>query len=221
MRSRERGKHYIVYIIPATLVLCQAQVDHDDARGGGLTSMRAKWGRLKHEEVAAKAWDRVLFAADQAPRAWPGRLTKMFKAFGESPATGSPAASGAPAAARALSLDVRQLGPGLRSLGVKIKLSEAKALAQDMDESGDGAITLAEFTEAVTRRQVAKAWTPILRLAMGRDTIDGAATVSWDAQVTAAFEQFDLDGDGQLDLAELALGLRKLGVVLFLPEVLC
>jgi Ca2+-binding EF-hand superfamily protein len=39
--------------------------------------------------------------------------------------------------------------------------------------------------------------------------------------VTAAFEQFDLDGDGQLDLAELALGLRKLGVVLFLPEVLC
>jgi len=79
---------------------------------------------------------------------------------------------------------------------------------------------------------VAKAWAPILRLAIsnsddnseseddnGHPPSSSSASETWDAKVTAAFSAFDHNADGQLDKAELARGLRQLGVVLFLPEV--
>jgi Ca2+-binding EF-hand superfamily protein len=76
---------------------------------------------------------------------------------------------------------------------------------------------------------VAKAWAPILRLSMGNEVDNSeseddsgnpsSSAQTWDAKVTAAFSAFDHNSDGQLDKAELARGLKQLGVILFLPEV--
>jgi len=77
----------------------------------------------------------------------------MFRAYGDDRVSrGTTLTSGILSVA--ISLNVDQLGEGLRSMGVKIKVSEAKVLAEDMDDSGDGEITLAEFSDALNKRQV-------------------------------------------------------------------
>jgi len=133
----------------------QAQTDHEDETSGAPRkgSLRSKWGRLKHDEILSKAWDRVIFAADKAHVDWPSRLRAMFRVHEDQRASrGQSLTSGVQSAA--VSLNVKQLGEGLRSMGVKIKVSEAKVLAEDMDDSGDGEITLAEFSEALNNRRV-------------------------------------------------------------------
>jgi calcium-binding protein CML len=107
-------------------------------------------------------------------------------------------------------------------LGVRLDPREFAAFQQDCDADGDGQITLAEFSAAVEARSVQTAteerdgWARVLDklLVTKADGKSGAAlqALSPDKRLEAAFAAADADGNGELDIGELTVVLKALGV---------
>jgi calmodulin len=84
------------------------------------------------------AWTAVLKGAEKNPGAWAERVGNMFSKF-DADGSGT--------------IDIKELGSGLASLGVVLDSSQLRAFREDIDFDGDGEISLPEFLMAVRQHE--------------------------------------------------------------------
>jgi len=166
------------------------------------------------------AWEAVLSNASNDPAQWIKDVENMFVAF-DADGSGE--------------IDVGELANGLASLGVSLNPRDLEAFKEDIDDDCNGSISLSEFLVAMRQRQrmanplalgpvaivetfdeeemaaymkaSAGAWEKILTVA-NRDP------KAWKRSVAAMFETFDVDHSAQIDVSELAAGLKSFGVAM-------
>ena len=104
-------------------------------------------------------------------------------------------------------------------LGVRLDKQEFEAFQRDCDADSDGNISLAEFSSAVEARSVQTAseerdgWAQVLDKLLVNGTDKAKVnSLAPDERVEAAFAAADIDGNGELDIGELTVVLKALGV---------
>jgi len=161
------------------------------------------------------AWEAILRAVSEDPKVWTRSVEMLFLSFDRD-------GSG--------EVNVSELGKGLTPLGVHLTKSQLVALIKELDTNGSGTISLAEFTKAVSSHQKAaavaaaaaaekeeeesakmhlssgggaeSAWDALLEAASGNEK-------TWTRKIEALFLAFDRDGNGNVDISELAAGFKS------------
>jgi Ca2+-binding EF-hand superfamily protein len=166
------------------------------------------------------AWEAILRAVSEDPKVWTRSVEMLFLSFDRD-------GSG--------EVNVSELGKGLTPLGVHLTKSQLVALIKELDTNGSGTISLAEFTKAVKSHQqtaaaaaaaekeeeasknsagkngAESAWNALLEAASGNEK-------TWTRKIEALFLAFDRDGNGNVDIAELAAGFKSSFNLALAPE---
>jgi Ca2+-binding EF-hand superfamily protein len=124
--------------------------DDLDSDGNGLVSkdefsvaVRMRWRLQMNKDdpvriAADKAWSRILKSAMENPDEFIDRVRSLFETM-DTDGSGD--------------IDSTELTEGLKALGIILSGAEVAALLDDVDESGDGCISLAEFEMAMMTRK--------------------------------------------------------------------
>jgi Ca2+-binding EF-hand superfamily protein len=142
------------------------------------------------------AWTAIMQVAATAN--WPSSIETLFATFDKD-------GSG--------EIDISELSAGLKAmdpLGVDLSPAQAKAFRDDIDADFNGTISLQEFKTAVEFRKPKKGaevevWHTILL------KVDDNPE-QWERSVERLFKKMDIDGSGEIDVVEVGLALKKLGI---------
>ena len=162
--------------------------------------------RKPHVGAGVQAWKALLAKVSDDPRSWARSVEKLFLEFDRDGSGG---------------IDISELSAAVKSLGVSLAPEQLVAFRDEFSTSGQ--ITLKEFVAAVEQRKpktgsgaapgsLEAAWIAIL----SKIDEDPAA---WRRTISMLFRQFDKDESGEIDISELAAGLKSLGVSLA-PDML-
>ena len=104
-------------------------------------------------------------------------------------------------------MDFKELQGALRGMGISSDSREATRLLQEHDRSGDGLLSLEEFTRLVRQLQGGAA-APLSSSSSSHGRGGGMS----DSEIQAAFRRYDANNSGKMDFKELRVALRGLGV---------
>jgi Ca2+-binding EF-hand superfamily protein len=163
--------------------------------------------RMPRKGAEVEAWRLLLEKVDSDPSGWSASVKGLFRSM-DTDASGK--------------VDVEELGRCLKKVGVRLNEDQVLSFHEDIDENGDGRVSIQEFMDAVEKRKPRSgkgagsskegAWRSILQ-AVEKDE-------SWERSLATLFKAFDKDGSGSIDVAELASGLVSLGVSLSPDQVM-
>jgi calmodulin len=109
-----------------------------------------------------------------------------------------------------LEVDISELAQGMASLGVPLTARQLRGFQKTLDSNGDGSISHSEFVQALRRERVkledalTDAWNKVIECTIG--DVHG--------KVRDLFDSMDTSNDGVLDMTELSMGLRLMGISL-------
>ena len=169
---------------------------------------------LASVESSAHAWDQLLriCRGQKASGGWKAYLESVFASFDED-------GSG--------EVDITEFRQAVEALGIKVTPKQLMLFRRDIDQDGDGHVSLKEFLLATRLRMKAQAleghsddpavmalenaWSKLLCYTMENP--------AWKENVSQMFDTYDLDQSGDIDFDEFSTGIRVIGLDLDTEEL--
>ena len=164
--------------------------------------------KRRFEQSSSLAWAQIVKLANSDQGGWREAGAKIFQSI-DKDGNGK--------------IDISELASGLQNFGINMSSAQLVHFRDDLDENGDGTVSLDEFKVALfvrlrstyaeassfdsdtVARSVEFAWNVVLDAAARSDPVE------WRRMCEQMFVSFDTDHNGLLDADELAAGLASMG----------